>query len=116
MVAALLRYAMCLNVTVGLVSPTQRRLAANTQRAIELAARVLEGEEIDEALPAALQTWTGTLGTDHETALEVLRNTRKMLLTDNPFLDDERVREMMEVAEDQLFDLLRLTHPDRNEG
>ena len=41
-VAGLLRYAVSLNTTAGLVSPTQRRLAASTYRAIELAAGVLE--------------------------------------------------------------------------
>jgi hypothetical protein len=29
-VAAVLRYAMSLNITVGLVSPSQRRLSGNT--------------------------------------------------------------------------------------
>jgi hypothetical protein len=36
-VAALLRYAISLNTTVGLVSPTQRRLATPTYKAVELA-------------------------------------------------------------------------------
>ena len=40
-VAALLRYAISLNTTVGLVSPTQRRLATPTYKAVELAALVL---------------------------------------------------------------------------
>ena len=108
-VAALLRYAMSLNVTVGLVSPSQRRLSGNTQRAIELAARVLEGETLDEALPRALDTWTGTLATDHETALNVVRNTRETLLTENPNFSPQQLQALMEVAEDQLLDLLRLS-------
>ena len=46
-VAALLRYAISLNTTVGLVSPTQRRLATPTYKAVELAALVLEGKTFD---------------------------------------------------------------------
>ena len=35
-VANLLRYAVSLNTTAGLVSPTQRRLASSTYKAVEL--------------------------------------------------------------------------------
>ena len=43
-VTALLRYAISLNTPVGLFSPTQRRLATPTYKAVELAALVLEGK------------------------------------------------------------------------
>ena len=49
-VAGLLRYAVSLNTTAGLVSPTQRRLATSTYRAVELAAGVLEGKALEEAI------------------------------------------------------------------
>ena len=49
-IASLLRYAISLNTTAGLVSPTQRRLATSTYRAVELAALVLEGKPMDEAI------------------------------------------------------------------
>lgn len=113
-VAALLRYAMSLNVTVGLVSPTQRRLSGNTQHAIELAARVLEGEPLDEALRKALETWTGTLRTDHDTALDIVQNTRDTLLTNNPFFSPKELSELMEIADDHLLDLMRLSTPNPN--
>jgi hypothetical protein len=113
-VAVLLRYAMSLNVTVGLVSPTQRRLSGNTQRAIELAARVLEGEPLDEALRKALETWTGTLRADHDTALDIVQNTRDTLLSDNPFFSPRELSELMEIADDHLLDLMRLSNPDPN--
>jgi len=42
-VANLLRYAISLNTAVGLVR-AERRLSSSTYRAVELAARVLEGK------------------------------------------------------------------------
>ena len=54
-IASLLRYAISLNTTVGLVSPTQRRLATSTYRAVELAASVLEGKPLEGAIQDANQ-------------------------------------------------------------
>ena len=71
-VAALLRYAISLNTTVGLVSPTQRRLATPTYKAAELAALVLEGKTFEEAVEESNKIWTGPLKEDHRRALELL--------------------------------------------
>ena len=71
-VAALLRYAISLNTTVGLVSPTQRRLATPTYKAVELAALVLEGKIFEEAVEESNKIWTGPLKEDHRRALELL--------------------------------------------
>jgi hypothetical protein len=71
-VAALLRYAISLNTTVGLVSPTQRRLATPTYKAVELAALVLEGKTFEEAVEESNKIWTGSLEEDHRCALELL--------------------------------------------
>ena len=71
-VAALLRYAISLNTTVGLVSPTQRRLATPTYRAVELAALVLEGKTFEKAVEESNKIWTGSLNEDHRRALELL--------------------------------------------
>ena len=58
-VANLLRYAVGLNTAAGLVSPTGRRLATPTYRAVELAARILEGESFEEAAVREVEEETG---------------------------------------------------------
>ncbi len=78
-IASLLRYAISLNTTAGLVSPTQRRLATSTYRAVELAALVLEGKTFDEAVEESSKTWTGSLEEDHRRALELLERQRDTL-------------------------------------
>jgi hypothetical protein len=75
-VADLLRYAVSLNTTAGLVSPTQRRLATCNYKAVELAALVLEGETFDEAVERSNNPWTGSLEEDHRRALELLQRQR----------------------------------------
>src|ERR671916_1984965 len=72
-VADLLRYAVSLNTTAGLLSPTQRRLATSTYRAVELAALVLEGRTFEEAVEGSSKAWTGSLEEDHSHALELLQ-------------------------------------------
>src|ERR687889_932594 len=107
-VADLLRYAISLNTTVGLVSPTQRRLATSTYRAVELAAGVLEGKPLDEAIRAADQAWSGSLEEDHVYALELLERQRDALrevLSNH--LAPEQLAEYLEVQEDQYLELLR---------
>jgi len=109
-VAALLRYAVSLNTTAGLVSPTQRRLATSTYRAVELAALVLEGRTFDEALQEASKTWTGSLEEDHLHALEVLQRERAPLLQAmSGRLTPEQVAEYLEVAQNQFLELVRPT-------
>jgi hypothetical protein len=78
-IASLLRYAISLNTTAGLVSPTQRRLATSTYRAAELAALVLEGKPLDEAVQEADWFWSGSLAEDHMHAIELLTTERDTL-------------------------------------
>ena len=78
-VADLLRYAVSLNTTAGLVSPIQRRLATSTYKAVELAALVLEGKTFDEAVEKSSKTWTGSLEEEHRRALDLLQKQRDAL-------------------------------------
>lgn len=107
-VAVLLRYAVSLNTTVGLVSPTQRRLATSTYRAVELAAGVLEGKPLDEAVRAADQAWSGSLEGDHIHALELLERQRDALREAmSGHLTPEQLADYLEIKEDQFVELLR---------
>lgn len=109
-VAALLRYAVSLNTTAGLVSPTQRRLATSTYRAVELAALVLEGHTFDEALQKASESWTGSLEEDHRRALQILQRERAPLLRAmSGRLTPEEMAEYLEVAQNQFLELVRPT-------
>jgi C-terminal processing protease CtpA/Prc len=106
-VAALLRYAVSLNTTVGLVSPTQRRLATSTYKAAELAAQILEGKTFDEAIEESDRRWTGSLEVDHEHALAVLqkeRDTLREAMSD--YMTPEQLAEYFEVAHDQFLELV----------
>ena len=107
-VADLLRYAVSLNTTAGLISPTQRRLATSTYKAVELAALVLEGKTFEEAVEEANNNWTGSLEEDHRRALELLqqkRNTLKEAMSGR--LDPELLAEYLEVQENQFLELVR---------
>ncbi|HEX4993130.1 MAG TPA: hypothetical protein VFV45_07835 [Rubrobacteraceae bacterium] len=107
-VADLLRYAVSLNTTVGLISPTQRRLATSTYKAVELAALVLEGKTFEEAVEEANNVWTGSLEEDHRRALELLqqkRDTLKEAMSGR--LDPELLAEYLEVQENQFLELVR---------
>ena len=107
-VADLLRYAVSLNTTVGLISPTQRRLATSTYKAVELAALVLEGKTFEEAVEEANNNWTGSLEEDHRRALELLqqkRDTLKEAMSGR--LDPELLAEYLEVHENQFLELVR---------
>jgi hypothetical protein len=97
-IASLLRYAISLNTTGGLVSPTQRRLATSTYRAVELAASVIEGKPLEEAIQDANQTWSGSLEKDHVHALELLGRER------------DAIREVLSnhLTPDQLADYLEV--------
>ena len=106
--ADLLRYAVSLNTTVGLISPTQRRLATSTYKAVELAALVLEGKTFEEAVEEANNNWTGSLEEDHRRALELLqqkRDTLKEAMSGR--LDPELLAEYLEVHENQFLELVR---------
>jgi hypothetical protein len=107
-VAGLLRYAVSLNTTAGLVSPTQRRLATSTYRAVELAAGVLEGKALEVAIRDADRAWTGSLEEDHLHAIELLgreRDALKEVLSSH--LTPEQLADYLEVQGDQYLELLR---------
>ena len=107
-VAALLRYAISLNTTVGLVSPTQRRLATPTYKAVELAALVLEGKTFEEAVEEPNKIWTGSLKEDYRRALELLykeRDTLREAMSGR--ITSEQLAECLEVQENQFLELLR---------
>ena len=114
-VADLLRYAVSLNTTAGLVSPTQRRLATSTYRAVELAALVLEGKTFKEAVEESNKTWTGSLEEDHRRALELLQKQRDALRQAmSGHLTPEQISEYLEVSQDQFLELVRPDPAKRN--
>ena len=107
-VAALLRYAISLNTTVGLVSPTQRRLATSTYRSAELAALILEGKTFEEAVEEADKRWTGSLEEDHNHALALLQQNRDTLreaMSDR--MTPEQLAEYLEVQENQFLEMIK---------
>ena len=107
-VADLLRYVISLNTTVGLVSPTQRRLASSTYKAVELAALILEGKTFDEAVQESDRKWTGSLEEDHRRALELLQKNRATLREAmSGRLSPELLAEYLEVQEDQFVEMIQ---------
>ncbi len=107
-IASLLRFAVSLNTTVGLVSPTQRRLATSTYRAAELAALVLEGVPLDAAIQQSDQAWTGSLAEDHLRAIQLLARERDALREAmSSFLTPEQLAEYLEISQNQFLELLR---------
>jgi hypothetical protein len=116
-VANLLRYAVSLNTTAGLLSPTQRRLATPTYKAVELAALILEGKSFEEAVEESNRTWTGFLEEDHRRALEFLQQKRDALREAmSGRLGPELLAEYLEVQEDQFLELIRQKDTVENRG
>ena len=121
-IVSLLRYAVSLNTTAGLVSPTQRRLATPTYRAAELAALVLEGKPFDEAIQRSQRTWTGSLAEDHIRAIRLLEARRDALREAmSRVLGPEQLAEYLEIAQEQFLELVRpyapkRRHPESPEG
>jgi hypothetical protein len=108
LIADLLRYAISLNTTAGLVSPTQRRLATSTYRAVELATLVLEGKTFEEAVEESSKTWTGSLEEDHSHALDLLQRERDALKQAmSNYLPPEQSAEYLEVPQEQFLQLVR---------
>lgn len=111
-IASLLRYAVSLNTTAGLLHPTERRLTTSTYRAVELAALVLEGRTLEEAIQEAGEAWTGSLEEDHRRALNVLRSTREALRSAmTGFLGPEQFTEYFEISQRQFLELIRSNMP-----
>ena len=107
-IASLLRYVVSLNTTVGLVSPTERRLATPTYRAVELAALILEGKTFEEAARKAEAAWTGSLEEDHRRALELVQSTRDALLSAMAErLGPEKFAEYLEISQEQFLELVK---------
>ncbi len=116
-VANLLRYAISLNTTAGLLSPTQRRLATPTYKAVELAALILEGKSFEEAVEESNRTWTGSLEEDHRRALEFLQQKRDALREAmSGRLGPELLAEYLEVQEDQFLELVRQKNTAHKQG
>ncbi len=107
-IASLLRYVVSLNTTAGLVSPTQRRLATPTYRAVELAALILEGKSFEEAAREAEDAWTGCLEEDHHHALELMQTTRDTLQSamTGP-MGPEQFAEYLEISHQQFLELVK---------
>ena len=115
-VANLLRYAVSLNTTVGLIR-AQRRLATTTYRATELAALVLEGKPFDQATQEAAKTWTGSLEEDHHHALKLLQTHRDALVQAmSGRLTPEQLAGYLEVTHDQFLELTRPNTPQPEPG
>ncbi|HJQ30145.1 MAG TPA: hypothetical protein VJ827_12450, partial [Rubrobacter sp.] len=83
-----------------------------TCKAVELAALVLEGKPLDEAVRKSGQTWTGSLAEDHTLALELLereRDTLREALSNH--LTPEQLADYLEIQSDQFLELLRQNSP-----
>lgn len=107
-IASLLRYVVSLNTTVGLVSPTERRLATPTYRAVELAALILEGKTFDEAAREAKAAWTGCLQDDHRHALDLVQTTREDLQSETTErMGPKQFAEYLEISQEQFLELIK---------
>jgi hypothetical protein len=107
-IASLLRYVVSLNTTVGLVSPTERRLATPTYRAVELAALILEGKTFEEASREAEAAWTGYLQDDHRHALDLVQTTREDLQSaTTERMGPKQFAEYLEISQEQLLELIK---------
>lgn len=107
--AELLRYVISLNTTAGLLSPTERRLTTPTYRAVELAARALEGETLEEALQGSESSWTGSLAHDYQRSLDVLLEANRKALHDamSTLLRPDRLAQYLTISQEQFLELVR---------
>jgi hypothetical protein len=111
-IANLLRYAISLNTTAGLVSPTARRLATPTYRSVELAALVLEGKTFEEAAREAEATWSGSLEEDYRRALEFIQTHRDALQDAmTGLMGPQRFSEYLEISQRQFLELVKAQIP-----
>ncbi len=108
-IAELLRYVVSLNTTAGLISPTERRLTTPTYRAVELAARALEGETFEEALKGSESAWTGSLEQDYQRSLEVLLEANRKALHDAmaALLRPDRFAQYLTISQEQFLELVK---------
>ena len=111
-IASLLRYAISLNTTAGLASPTARRLATPTYRSVELAALVLEGKTFEEATQEAESTWSGSLEEDHSHALELMQTHREALQDAmTGLMEPEQFSKYLEISQKQFLELIKSQMP-----
>ena len=108
-IAELLRYVISLNTTAGLLSPTERRLTTPTYRAVELAARVLEGETLEEAQKGSESSWTGSLEQDHQRSLDLLLEANRKAIRDamSAFLRPDRFAQYLTISQEQFLELVK---------
>lgn len=108
-IAELLRYVVSLNTTAGLISPTERRLTTPTYRAVELAARALEGETFEEALEGSESAWTGSLEQDYQRCLQLLLEANQKALRDamSALLRPDRFAKYVTISQEQFLELVK---------
>jgi DNA-binding transcriptional regulator YiaG len=107
-IASLLRYAVSLNTTVGLVSPTERRVATPTYRAMELAAQTLEGKTFEEATQAATAAWTGSLKDEYQRALELVQSSQEAIRqVMAQYMQPDQFAQYLEVSQEQFLELMK---------
>lgn len=108
-IAELLRYVISLNTTAGLLSPTERRLTTPTYRAVELAARVLEGETLEEAQEGSESSWTGSLERDYQHSLNLLLKANRKALRDamSALLKPDRFAQYLTISQEQFLELVK---------
>ena len=108
-IAELLRYVVSLNTTAGLLSPTERRLTTPTYRAVELAARALEGETLEEALEGCETSWTGSLEHDYQRCLDLLLEANRKALQDamSVLLRPDRFAQYLTIPQEQFLELVK---------
>lgn len=108
-IAKLLRYVISLNTTAGLLSPTERRLTTPTYRAVELAARALEGETLEEALQGSEASWTGSLAQDYQRSLDFLLEANRKTLNDamSALLRPDRFAQYLTISQEQFLELVK---------
>jgi hypothetical protein len=107
-IASLLRYVVSLNTTVGLVSPTGRRITTPTYRAIELAALVFEGKTFEKAAREAETIWTDSLEENYRHALDTVRSSRKALQSATTgLLRPEQFAEYLEISQEQFLEIVK---------
>lgn len=107
-IANLLRYTISLNTTVGLISPTERRLTTPTYRAAELAAQILEGKTFEEAAQASAEAWTGSLEKDYQHALELVQSSQEAIKEGmTRHMQPEQFAQYLEVSQKQFLELVK---------
>ncbi len=108
-IAELLRYVISLNTTAGLLSPTERRLTTPTYLAVELAARALEGETLEEALEGSEAAWTGSLEHDYQRSLDLLLEANRKALHDamSALLRPDRFAQYLTISQQQFVELVK---------